>query len=120
MLPTAPIPGALPVAMPAASGLSVRQADALARPSASGLDGAARQFEQLLVRQLLSQLRRASLDGNADAPRPSEGYLQLADDHLAATVAAVGGLGLAASARRWMQGMQAYRTDAAAVPGAPG
>jgi len=71
-------------------------------------DAIGRQFEQLLVRQLLAQVRSESLSGE-EAPSPSVGYLQLADDQLAATIASVGGLGLGASLGRWMKGIAAYQ-----------
>jgi Rod binding domain-containing protein len=81
-----------------------------------------RQFEQLLVRQMLSQMRATSLGGDAPGAGPSAGYLQMADDHLAGIVASVGGLGLGQSVRRWVQGVQAYRAadpQTLAVPTAP-
>jgi len=71
-------------------------------------DAIGRQFEQLLVRQLLAQVRSESLSGD-EAPSTSAGYLQLADDQLAATIASVGGLGLGASLGRWMKGVAAYQ-----------
>lgn len=77
-------------------------------PAGSAPDAIGRQFEQLLVRQLLAQVRSESLSGD-DAPSSSAGYLQLADDQLAATIASVGGLGLGASLGRWMKGIAAYQ-----------
>ena len=87
---------------PVAAGTAVR----------SAADGAG-QFETLLLRQWLTQVRASSL-GEDNAP--SAGYLQMADDQLAALVASVGGLGLAASLRRAQQGSLAYA--AAANPAA--
>jgi len=87
--------------------------------AAKGADDLARQFEQLLVRQLLTQVRASALAQDGDANSPSAGYLQMADDQLASIVAGVGGLGLGASVRRWMQGSQAYQTGASAPPALP-
>ncbi len=88
-----------------------------ADPSADGL---ARQFEQLLLRQMLSQMRSTSLSGDDAAQGPSAGYLQMADDQLAGVIASAGGLGLGSTVRRWMQGAQAYQAAAAQTqPGAP-
>ena len=87
-----------------------------------GAEALSRQFEQLLVRQMLSQMRSTSLSGDEPGASPSAGYLQMADDHLAGIVASVGGLGLGHSVRRWMQGVQAYQAAAqgvAAMPAAP-
>ena len=78
-------------------------------------DAVASQFEQLLLRQMLSQMRASSFNAEEDAQKPSAGYLQMADDQLAATIASVGGLGLGNTVRRWMKGVQAYQT--AAQPG---
>lgn len=78
-----------------------------------------RQFEQLLVRQMLSQMRSTSLSGDEQGASPSAGYLQMADDHLAGIVASVGGLGLGHSVRRWMQGAQAYQAAAQGAPALP-
>lgn len=94
------------------------------RPSGAApgqLPGVARasqgmQFEQLLLRQTLQQLRRSSLD--ASPASPVAGYVDMADDHLAAVLAAGGGLGIAASVDRWTRGIQAYRAADAAVPAA--
>jgi Rod binding domain-containing protein len=80
------------------------------------VEALSRQFEQLLVRQMLSQMRSTSLSGDEQGGGPSAAYLQMADDHLAGIVASVGGLGLGHSVRRWMQGVQAYQ-DAAAQGG---
>ena len=79
------------------------------RAADGGADGLARQFEQLLLRQMLSQMRSTSLSGDEQAQGPSAGYLQMADDQLAGIVAAAGGLGLGSTVRRWMQGVQAYQ-----------
>ncbi|MDH4391760.1 MAG: hypothetical protein QE285_10115 [Aquabacterium sp.] len=87
--------------------------------SAKGADDLARQFEQLLVRQLLTQVRASALSQDGDSNSPSAGYLQMADDQLASIVAGVGGLGLGASVRRWMQGTQAYQASAPAPTGLP-
>jgi len=79
-----------------------------ATPSGPTPEAIGRQFEQLLVRQLLAQVRSESLSGEEPAGS-SAGYLQLADDQMAATIASVGGLGMGDSMRRWMKGMDAYR-----------
>lgn len=83
-------------------------ASSKATPTGPSPEAVGRQFEQLLVRQLLAQVRSESLSGD-DASGPSAGYLQLADDQMAATIASVGGLGLGASMRTWMKGMAAYQ-----------
>ncbi len=74
----------------------------------------AAQFEQLLLRQWLQQVRQSGFE---DRSGVSAGYLELADDQLAAVVAGAGGIGLAPTLRRWMQGLSAYQ---AAQPGLPG
>ena len=100
---------------------SVTGANAAPAASAKGADDLARQFEQLLVRQLLTQVRSSTLAQDGEGNSPSAGYLQMADDQLASIVAGVGGLGLGASVRRWMQGTQAYQAGAAvATPPPPG
>ena len=81
-----------------------------------GADSLARQFEQLLLRQMLSQMRSTSLSGDDAAQGPSAGYLQMADDQLAGIIAAAGGLGLGSTVRRWMQGVQAYQAAATQTP----
>jgi Rod binding domain-containing protein len=100
--------------------LLARPAVALTAPTGAGAavstdrsaEALSRQFEQLLVRQMLSQMRSTSLSGDEPGASPSAGYLQMADDHLAGIVASVGGLGLGHSVRRWMQGAQAYQAAA--------
>jgi Rod binding domain-containing protein len=51
------------------------------------------QFEQLLVRQLLTQVRASGLS-DGDQSSSAASYQAIADDHLARLVASVGGLGL--------------------------
>lgn len=55
------------------------------------------QFEQLLVRQLLTQVRASSFSESGDGPLAASGYQAIADDHLAKLIASVGGLGLGAA-----------------------
>lgn len=109
--------------------INVNQPWALTRPAAAAAtdpaaelslnkraDVLASQFEQLLLRQMLSQMRASSLSADAGAEKPSAGYLQMADDQLAGIVASVGGLGLGSTVRRWMKGVEAYQTQPAAAP----
>ena len=72
----------------------------------------ASQFEQVLLRQYLTQIRSAGASLNPEtASSPSTGYLQLADDHLASVIAASGGLGLGNSLRRWLKATEAYQVN---------
>jgi len=108
--------------------INVNQPWALTRPAAAATDQAAElslnkradalasQFEQLLLRQMLSQMRASSLSADADGEKPSAGYLQMADDQLAGIVASVGGLGLGSTVRRWMKGVQAYQAMPSEAP----
>ena len=65
------------------------------RPDASGSpEQAARDFEAMLIAQLLKIAREAGrLDPKDDAATGSETYLELAEKHLAEALAAKGGLG---------------------------
>jgi Rod binding domain-containing protein len=71
----------------------------------------ASQFEQVLLRQYLSQVRAAGASLNPETASPSTGYLQMADDHLASVIAASGGLGLGNSLRRWLKATEAYQVN---------
>ena len=86
-----------------------REMPAAVARTRQGADALASQFEQVLLRQWLSQVRASS---DADGSPVSAAYLEMADDHLASIVASVGGLGIATSVRRWMQGVQAYQSAA--------
>ncbi len=67
------------------------------RPDASSSpEQAARDFEAMLIAQLLKIAREAGqLDPSDDAATGSETYLELAEKHLAEVMAAQGGLGFA-------------------------
>jgi len=71
----------------------------------------ASQFEQVLLRQYLTQIRAAGASLNPETASPSTGYLQMADDHLASVIAASGGLGLGNSLRRWLKATEAYQVN---------
>lgn len=101
------------------AGLTASSSAGVAVGNDRSTEALSRQFEQLLVRQMLSQMRATSLSGEEQGAGPSAGYLQMADDHLAGIVASVGGLGLGTSVRRWMQGVQAYQAAAPQAPAVP-
>lgn len=65
------------------------------------------QFEQLLVRQLLTQVRASSFSEAGEGPLAASGYQAIADDHLAQLIASVGGLGLGAALTQTLAGPQA-------------
>ena len=71
----------------------------------------ASQFEQVLLRQYLTQIRASGASLNPETASPSTGYLQMADDHLASVIAASGGLGLGNSLRRWLKATEAYQVN---------
>jgi Rod binding domain-containing protein len=78
-LPVGPATTADPQAAQAAQIQKIRQA--------------AEGFERALLRQMLQELRSASLSSNGSLV--SQGYVQIGDDHLADHLARSGGLGLA-------------------------
>ncbi len=67
------------------------------RPSAGSVKDAATQFEALLVGQLLKSMREAGSGGWLGTGEDQAGatMMELAEEHLARTLAAQGGLGLA-------------------------
>jgi Rod binding domain-containing protein len=110
-----PLLSALAPVLPERPGIGLTASSGAGAPVGKdrSAEALSRQFEQLLVRQMLSQMRSTSLSGDEQGGGPSAAYLQMADDHLAGIVASVGGLGLGHSVRRWMQGVQAYQNAAA-------
>lgn len=103
-----PISSVPPVAAPAfaAAPTPVRGA------AGTRIDPLTSQFEQLLVRQLLTQVRASGLGEASDGPLAVSGYQPIADDHLAQLIASVGGLGLGAALA---QTLSAPATPAGAV-----
>ncbi|WP_439114073.1 hypothetical protein [Hydrogenophaga sp.] len=91
-----------------------RAAPAVAVPGAAGTKAPlTSQFEQLLVRQLLTQVRASGLSPAGEGASAVSGYQAIADDHLAQLIASVGGLGLGAALSQTL-------IPPAATPGAAG
>ncbi len=91
-----PLAGPSPVS--AQAGTSERQQAAQAEKIRQAAEG----FERTLLRQMLKELRSSSL--SAGQSLVSQGYGQIADDHLADHLARSGGLGLADAMARQMMG----------------
>ncbi|MDM7942430.1 MAG: hypothetical protein QUV35_07360 [Hydrogenophaga sp.] len=78
-----------------------------ARQAATGTPALTSQFEQLLVRQLLTQVRASSFSEAGEGPLAASGYQAIADDHLAQLIASRGGLGLGAALAKTLAGAAA-------------
>lgn len=83
-----------------------------ARITATGTPALTSQFEQLLVRQLLTQVRASSLSEAGEGPLAASGYQAIADDHLAQLIASRGGLGLGAALAQKLAGAAASPSPA--------
>lgn len=102
----------MPVSFVPPAFVPAQRAPAVPVPGAAGTQAPlTSQFEQLLVRQLLTQVRATGLSPAGDGPSAVSGYQAIADDHLAQLIASVGGLGLGAALAQTLAGP-------AATPGA--
>ena len=75
----------------------------LARGARNETPALTSQFEELLVRQLLAQVRASGLS-DGDQSSSAASYQAIADDHLARLIASVGGLGLGAALSKTLAG----------------
>jgi Rod binding domain-containing protein len=101
----------LPLPLPASGAAALLPGSPLASKTGGAVNSrTAQQFEQLLIRQLLTQARAAGSFAQSDDEQTSQGYLALMDDHLSEMISSAGGLGVARAMMQQVNAAVAFKT----------